>query len=356
MERKTRIACIVASAMAGVLIAGQRPRAEAWNDRGHCVVAQVAYRQLSPKAQDEAIRILKADKTPKSKCVYDQLKEAIGGFVEDPEDFRECLFEKAATWPDLIRGNDAESMDDWHFINLAIKPDPHAGGAPAQDLTATLAENAGRNDVKNAVQALQWNARMLVKPQANAHEKARALCWVMHLVGDVHQPLHCAALVTAAFPEGDRGGGWFRVKDPTLADPPQNDNLHKFWDRGLGLIDRAKPFADVFGPVVAQADDLLARLPRTQTNVKAGLAQDAKIRAKSPAAELAEPLYLSWAKKSRDLAETWAYAIGNGTVAPIAPGGTLDDDYVSHARDLAEKRATLAGYRLADLLNRLLDK
>ena len=58
--------------------------------------------------------------------------------------------------------------------------------------------------------------------------KAVALAWLLHLVGDIHQPLHCSSRVTPdeALPRGDAGGNTFRLDD--------NRNLHGYWDRILG--------------------------------------------------------------------------------------------------------------------------
>ena len=54
-----------------------------------------------------------------------------------------------------------------------------------------------------------------------------AYCWLMHLVGDIHQPLHCTALFSVShFPKGDRGGNEIKLK--------RGKNLHSLWDNLLG--------------------------------------------------------------------------------------------------------------------------
>ena len=53
-------------------------------------------------------------------------------------------------------------------------------------------------------------------------DKAILLCWLFHLVGDIHQPLHCSAMFTPRlFSEGDRGGNSIKVG---------KYNLHSTWD------------------------------------------------------------------------------------------------------------------------------
>ncbi len=66
-------------------------------------------------------------------------------------------------------------------------------------------------------------------------QRARALRYLLHLVGDIHQPLHGATRCTAAHPEGDRGGNDFKVKGEV--------NLHSYWDGGVGM------FAHVLRPL-----------------------------------------------------------------------------------------------------------
>src|SRR5687767_4356906 len=70
-------------------------------------------------------------------------------------------------------------------------------------------------------------------------EKAVALCWLFHLVGDVHQPLHTVALFTPDHPEGDRGRNLAFVR---VREGGQILNMHALWD---GLIIGSQRFQDV---------------------------------------------------------------------------------------------------------------
>lgn len=67
------------------------------------------------------------------------------------------------------------------------------------------------------------------KPSTPA-DKAIALSWLLHLVGDAHQPLHAAGFFSRAFPESDRGGNHFFVQPPGR----QPVKLHAYWDGALG--------------------------------------------------------------------------------------------------------------------------
>ena len=99
----------------------------------------------------------------------------------------------ASVWPDDIkRKKGMPNHGSWHYADLPITgpdsgplPDPH----PEHHVLAGLAENE----------------RVLQDSSASLEDRAVALSWVIHLVGDIHQPMHCATAVTAAHPDGDKG-------------------------------------------------------------------------------------------------------------------------------------------------------
>ena len=73
-------------------------------------------------------------------------------------------------------------------------------------------------------------------------QRARALRYLLHLVGDIHQPLYCATRCTQALSQGDRGGNDFKVKG--------EDNLHSCWDGGVGMFARVLRPLSASGPAV----------------------------------------------------------------------------------------------------------
>ena len=84
-------------------------------------------------------------------------------------------------------------------------------------------------DPKNVVQAIKKAKHDLADSRLPPAERAIALCWYLHLVGDLHQPLHAVALATEELPDGDRGGNLIRVTHNG-----SETNLHSFWDQRLG--------------------------------------------------------------------------------------------------------------------------
>jgi hypothetical protein len=165
---------------------------------------------------------------------------------------------------------------------------------------------------------------MILAARATLHAKGRpadarsyALTWLLHLVGDVHQPLHAAERVTAFAPKGDRGGNDVPVCTTTCG-----RKLHTVWDDLLGV------------------------------NMSlAGITERARQLPAAPAAEAAIADPEVWAQESNMLARDIAYA------PPVRGDGEssqLDAAYLERAEATAEARVALAGARLAGLLNEAL--
>lgn len=134
----------------------------------------------------------------------------------------------AARWPDDIRGILSMHCDQCHYINYPFKPDNQPAGLmvkpPADENILTKYSEANST---------------LQSSTASAVGKSKALCWVFHLLGDVHQPLHTSTLFSVVFPEGDRGGTRFYIAE---AENERTKHLHSFWD---GLVMSSQKFSSV---------------------------------------------------------------------------------------------------------------
>jgi len=119
-------------------------------------------------------------------------------------------FERASIWPDIVGGLDDDNKAkfhhfSWHFINMPI----YLEESDEQELAGKLDHNMStefspplRQNL-NVIQALKGNLLLWTDNDASDAEKAVALCWILHLVGDMHQPLHNVALFSRAyFPKG----------------------------------------------------------------------------------------------------------------------------------------------------------
>lgn len=183
-------------------------RCPAWNALGHKVVADIAWRQLDAQTRADIVRTLRRH----PRFDDDFAKEGDAG------DDR-WVFQQAAVWPDLARGQAEYDKPTWHYINH-----PQFIGLP-REVSFNLGERrSGRASEWNVAQAIDY-CQSVVASNAPPSQKALAYSWLIHLVGDVHQPMHSTALVCDRFPKGDRGGNLI---------PVQSDNLHVLWDNFLG--------------------------------------------------------------------------------------------------------------------------
>jgi len=296
------------------------PIAHAWNNFGHMLVARIAWENMSPEQRTQATEILRglgAD--------YDMLTNGKPANVD--QDL--YAFLKAATWPDMIRSPGsklhAEHRAKWHYINYPIELDNVNGPQPS------TAWKVGDNPT-NAIQALKRCEHVLKDSQSDTRERAIALCWMLHLIGDIHQPLHATALFSDDFPEGDRGGNLFIVSLNN-----RQIVLHTYWDTLLGV----------------------SNSPSVVNKRLIEYMQKPELRRTAFPTALKVTGYEEWAKESLALALETAYEDGslrgqNEELLkedPTLPVPVVDLGYADDAFALARKRVCLAGYRMANKLS-----
>jgi hypothetical protein len=264
--------------LAGLLAAlAMASPARAWGPAGHRLVAGLAQARLHPAAAAEVARLLAAEPVP-----------TLAG---------------VANWADELREGGGQQGSDtrrWHYVNFG------AGGCeyvPPRDCP----------DGNCAVAAINRQLLRLADSRRSDDERREALKFLVHLVGDVHQPMH-------ASPVADKGGNDFQ-----LAVHGQGSNLHKVWD-GL-ILERAM---QVQGLDEAGYGRWLQSRPP--------LPPDPTRRSDRPAVD--------WAQES-------CRVVRDGRLYPDSH--VLGDDYLDAHRGQAEARLRLAGARLADMLNFALD-
>jgi uncharacterized protein (DUF433 family) len=289
--------------------------ARAWDDVGHLTVAVVAWRTMSPEARARAVALLRA--APPDAGLA-QLRPNAGG----PEARDLALFARAATWPDIVKDRrDAErfrtyNRGGWHYVDTYWRTG--AGGRP--EVVTGL-----RFQPENIVERLQRFLPTLGDAARPAPQRAVELAWVLHLVGDLHQPLHAGSRVTDAHPQGDRGGNAVRVG---------SSNLHAVWDDLLDT-DRARRRGAGADAKLAQAERVADRLMR-------------RYPAASLGAPVAEGDPAAWARASLAVAQREVYG------PEVVDGGPMPAGYRVRVRAVAEPLVALAGYRLAAALERAL--
>jgi hypothetical protein len=298
----------------------------AWGPIGHMAVDYVAYQQLTPATKARVRDLLKLNPD------YPSWEKQIPAGTS-PSDHDMMIFVIAAVWADDIKGEPQYSDDGsdggntpdgtsssqntgysdllrhryWHFVDTPFSSDH----TPLPSLP-----------VPNAQTQIVAFRAVLASSQPD-ELKSYDLVWLLHLLGDIHQPLHAATRVTQSDPKGDAGGNKVKL----LGDAASN--LHSYWDDLPGT--ECKFCSDkmpcvhraiVFGKTLKPAPQIAGRNIDTAT----------------------------WAHESFEYARTEVYETPTGpgdgpyTIVPWS-------NYESQAYRLAQKRIALAGARLARVLN-----
>jgi hypothetical protein len=322
--------------------------ARAWNEVGHAVISRIAFEELgkeNPKLQLQLLELLK--KHPH----YNQFLTANQPADANPA---EWALLRASNWPDWVRPPFREGVKPDpqrvryhrafdHFIN---RPIVITSGASAYPGTVPTFDP----DKLDILGAFRQRMGELSEPLAAMEDKGVAICWIAHLVGDVHQPLHAGTLFSKTFPDGDMGGNLFGV---TIAGRPVR--LHTYWDNLLGEVpgwenDTAAHQAQVYALVVKVTESL-----REPAYGRAALADTLTKNS----------TFADWIEESHILAKTAAYRNGDTLLeaAPVKMRGSVPQNapdagpgYDERAHDIARLRAALAGYRLADKLKLILSR
>lgn len=207
----------------------------AWDAIGHRLTAAVASTYLRPDTQQRLADLL----AQHPRYAQDFLAQMPASLQRaGAEEQLTWLLGQAAYWPDIARGlPGAEARrynrPDWHYIDGAwlrdeatIQGNVYITIAAFPAIPGEAAATIRRQDqVHNVMTALDYNTRLLADPERPAADRAVALCWVLHLMGDIHQPLHSGSLYSArVFASGDRGGNGIDT---------DGGNLHARWDRAL---------------------------------------------------------------------------------------------------------------------------
>ena len=283
--------------------------AVAWNETGHKLVARIAWDDMTPTARKNVIALLM--RIPNNACLRDKFSQNASRPLEDRE--RE-FFTVAATWPDIVRPmgkRDKRTCTkyhrrDWHFVDFFWSGFSGDTTNPPHDLSIPVAN-------VNALERLIELEKLVVSSKP-ANQRAIFLGWILHLVGDIHQPLHTSGRVTPQEQHGDGGGNAFKL-GPKLS-------LHSYWD---GIVDRQLGNVNI---------DTVAR--RFESD-----------HPRSSFPQLSPGDFERWVRESLGNAKKKAYprSLDRGTLPST--------DYQNSTFDVADESIAKAGYSLADLLNEL---
>jgi len=193
--------------------------AYAWNLGGHSLHGVLTYTLLTPEKRTAILDIIKFHPRYKEDFISampDSIK------IADEDTKGKWTFARMATWPDLTRGFEGDnrskySHSSWHYINLPIYLDAQLEKEYGEETPGNTERNFTSDsdfDNLNIMQALDFVTIRLNDKNESIENKAVWLCWLFHLVGDLHQPCHSTAIYTAnLFKNGDRGGNLISVGD-----------------------------------------------------------------------------------------------------------------------------------------------
>ena len=269
------------------------PSVLAWDRVGHLVVDAIAWEHMSERARERAVELLRT--APADADL------ALPGLTSRD------LFLRTGYWPDVVRDEawparkEKYDRPTWHYVNHFWRDD--GTSVPEMETNGELIERLSSFD--------------------EVDSDPIELAWMLHLVGDIHQPLHSSARVTAREPEGDRGGNDF-----TLDDVESWGNLHAFWD-SIQMRARRKRHSESYSGWV----DRIAREIMTLHPPE------------SLARELGVEGFENWSQAGAELAMRSAYP------HYLVRGARPPPRYQDEVQEISDRQLALAGYRLAALMN-----
>jgi len=295
-NRRPRI--LTALAFLAIVCAVIPSVALAWWDKGHMIVAEIAQERLH-----EDVRI-------KVEHLIDVMREPC------PDS---TTFIEAACWLDDVCNRGVALGWVWHGSSRPYDPEMLLSLEDKEKIIYKLKKG---ND---GVAAIEKCIETLSSKTAGEWEKAFMLRVLLHVVGDIHCPMHCITKFSEEFPQGDHGGCNFALIGPaTLA----KKNLHGLWD-SIILLDSARDFR----PLNHEALHSIEKLSEMITTMYP----------EDSVPEKSDRCVEHWAQES--------YNAGVEAYLGLEPNTEPSEEYLEKSRATACKRLALAGYRLADILN-----
>jgi hypothetical protein len=271
MNQSIRVRLIASVAATIGLLAGSAGPAAAWGAEGHDIVAHIAAARLSPETRHQLVTLLDSASA-----------EALAA---------------AANWADEVR-HERSVTAPWHYVNIELGS---GGYVPSRDCA----------DDACVVGQIQRDSRLLASGHGPVTEQAETLKFLLHFVGDLHQPLHCAD-------RHDRGG------NEVLVDlDGEMKNLHRIWD-----VDEVR----------ALGTDAITVANRLNSQITS-----------AEAASWSNGTVVDWANQSFAIARDRIYA---RLPAEVDGGVKMTGRDIRGNAEIASLQLKRAGVRLAAILNR----
>jgi hypothetical protein len=267
-----------------------------WWDAPHMIIMEICRNQLDSKTICRVEKIIKylEHEFPESSC-----------------------FLTAACFPDDLTPNGLSGFKVWHGILTPYSPDgfltKHAEGC----ISSLINEN-------NLHSAIFQSLIILKNPQSCKWQQSFMLRFLLHSVGDIHQPLHCIQLYSEKFPYGDLAGHRF------LLNASEFKNLHHLWDAAFGIGKKH------YNRPLSQED-------REEIQM---IAKTIMLSFPPENLPINQMDYRKWSEESFQFAVDFAYN-------NLSENGLLSPNYLEQGKNIVMYQIALAGYRLANLLKEL---
>lgn len=289
----------------------------AWDDSGHKLTAYIAWQRMTPEVREQVIKLLRAAPEDAQLSTF-YMSYGIQSELTRKRDF----FMLISSWADIIKDRSFETRyrkynkGNWHYDDIFWS------STDGKITFLDPPEDGGKGMEK----VLDFD-KVMRSSSASDSDKAIAIAWFVHIIGDLHQPLHTSARVTTFEAKGDQGGNTFLL---TPQDTPREKqmNLHRFWDSIINANFPVKNDTCDSAYLEPIGKTIMAKYPY------------AKMRAR-----LAPGDYEKWKKDSFDLATSQVFS------ADLKRFQMPSAAYKKKALRISEEQIALAGYRLGDTFN-----
>ena len=352
MLNKSQVKLVRYIVLCAVVILMVPLRGFAWGDVGHRAVARIASRYLTPQARARVVELLKADIQLNRNYYVETCPDvmALGekAVLSDSEaaTFTETGLACIASWPDPPLKDQRLYTSNWHFVDIPVNM--HGPNGPiltSYEVARDCRMDDNRGDC--AILALKRLRPVLANQTELAGSRAEALKFIVHIIGDLHQPMHCVTdknNVNDVADLGDLGGNFKKVQFNVPAwqgntNKDQNPrwhkqwNLHSVWDEGLIDAYMGIQNLTVDSYVAQLLNSLSAKTPEQFTKLQSG--------------DL-----LTW------IEESYSLAVKKGYKLPPKDtnynGYILQSSYYESNQPITSEQLQTGGVRLARFLNETL--
>ncbi|MEI6242755.1 MAG: S1/P1 nuclease [Chlamydiota bacterium] len=263
-----------------------------------------------------------------AKIAYDDLnnneKQKVNKMIHSLDEFYPNMntFISASVWADEMAARDFPPGKKWHGHPKAYDPTHFLSEKKLRIINKRICEN-------DIILGIHQSIATLKNPKTNPLEKGIMLRYLIHLVGDIHMPLHCGSLYSPEFPTSDIAG----TRYPIYLQGKKT-TLNILWNSAFGKSPKRPklpPTLENEKDIESFAEELLSSFPKESFTI------------------LKDKDISHWANESFEIVQ-------NSVYQGISLHAEPSTEYIERNRKIAYERIALAGYRLAAILHEILQE